>query len=179
LTSSTARKKKEMSAWKSRTKTKAKAKEEEEEEEEEEIEQNGIAFELAKKWLKIAKENQTYSNERWFEESKREEADERLRDSARKGHHGRLGVGAKFSTHSKQKRIMEKAVQSKGVFKKIEIESRQRHEREQDLRRAMMDDSDSDSDVRGKSNTTEKKKRKVEAFSLDTFRDQKKNKNKR
>ena len=135
---------------------------------------NGVAFNLAKSWLSSSKSSaspslllgKNFSLETFLADSKREEREEKPRAL-------RLGLGAKYLSHSKASRTMRNVAEKK-ILRNVEREKRRREEEERDLKRAMMSSSSSSSDededesdeedVRGLSMS---KKRKLEKKKLD------------
>ena len=131
---------------------------------------NGVAFNLAKSWLSSSSSSPLLgkiSLETFLTDSKREEREEKPRAL-------RLGLGAKYLSHSKASRTMRDIAEKK-ILRNVEREKRRREEEERDLKRAMMSSSSSSSsdededesdeeDVRGLSMS---KKRKLEKKKLD------------
>jgi hypothetical protein len=130
---------------------------------------NGVAFNLAKSWLSSSSSSPLLgkiSLETFLTDSKREEREEKPRAL-------RLGLGAKYLSHSKASRTMRDVAEKK-ILRNVEREKRRREEEERDLKRAMMSSSSSSSDededesdeedVRGLSMS---KKRKLEKKKLD------------
>jgi hypothetical protein len=133
---------------------------------------NGVAFNLAKSWLSSSSSSPgapllgKISLETFLTDSKREEREEKPRAL-------RLGLGAKYLSHSKASRTMRNVAEKK-ILRNVEREKRRREEEERDLKRAMMSSSSSSSDededesdeedVRGLSMS---KKRKLEKKKLD------------
>jgi len=133
---------------------------------------NGVAFNLAKSWLSSSKSSaspslllgKNFSLETFLADSKREEREEKPRAL-------RLGLGAKYLSHSKASRTMRDIAEKK-ILRNVEREKRRREEEERDLKRAMMsssstsdeDDESDEEDVRGLSMS---KKRKLEKKKLD------------
>jgi hypothetical protein len=136
---------------------------------------NGVAFNLAKSWLSSSSKSsaspslllgKNFSLETFLADSKREEREEKPRAP-------RLGLGAKYLSHSKASRTMRDIAEKK-ILRNVEREKRRREEEERDLKRAMMSSSSSSSDededesdeedVRGLSMS---KKRKLEKKKLD------------
>lgn len=133
---------------------------------------NGIAFNVAKRWLKVdAKSNSSSSShpsnvislEAFLNDSKREEREEKPRSQ-------RLGLGAKYLSHSKASRTM-RTISEKKIIDRMERERKREEERKLDLKRAMESSSESDDDdedVRGLSKS--KKKNRVESFDASKYR---------
>ena len=134
---------------------------------------NGIAFNVAKRWLKVdAKSNSSSSShpsnvislEAFLNDSKREEREEKPRSQ-------RLGLGAKYLSHSKASRTM-RTISEKKIIDRMERERKREEERKLDLKRAMESssesDDDDDEDVRGLSKS--KKKNRVENFDASKYR---------
>ena len=135
---------------------------------------NGIAFNVAKRWLKVdAKSNSSSSSshpsnvislEAFLNASKREEREEKPRSQ-------RLGLGAKYLSHSKASRTM-RTISEKKIKDRMERERKREEERKLDLKRAMESssesDDDDDEDVRGLSKS--KKKNRVENFDASKYR---------
>ena len=133
---------------------------------------NGIAFNVAKRWLKVdAKSNSSSSShpsnvislEAFLNDSKREEREEKPRSQ-------RLGLGAKYLSHSKASRTM-RTISEKKIIDRMERERKREEERKLDLKRAMESSSESDDDdedVRGLSKS--KKKNRVENFDASKYR---------
>ena len=132
---------------------------------------NGIAFNVAKRWLKVdASSNSSHSSnnvislEAFLNASKREEREEKPRSQ-------RLGLGAKYLSHSKASRTM-RTISEKKIIDRMERESKREEERKLDLKRAMESssesDDDDDEDVRGLSKS--KKKNRVENFDASKYR---------
>lgn len=132
---------------------------------------NGVAFNLAKSWLSSSSSaspsllGKNFSLETFLTDSKREEREEKPRAL-------RLGLGAKYLSHSKASRTMRDIAEKK-ILRNVEREKRRREEEERDLKRAMMsssssssdeDDESDEEDVRGLSMS---KKRKLEKKKLD------------
>lgn len=137
---------------------------------------NGVAFNLAKSWLSSSSSSsaspslllgKNFSLETFLTDSKREEREEKPRAL-------RLGLGAKYLSHSKASRTMRDIAEKK-ILRNVEREKRRREEEERDLKRAMMsssssssdedeDDESDEEDVRGLSMS---KKRKLEKKKLD------------
>jgi hypothetical protein len=128
---------------------------------------NGVAFNLAKSWLTSSSSSPLLgkiSLDAFLTDSKREEREEKPRAP-------RLGLGAKYLSHSKASRTMRDVAEKK-ILRNVEREKRRREEEERDLKRAMMSSSSSSSDedesdeedVRGLSMS---KKRKLEKKKLD------------
>ena len=129
---------------------------------------NGVAFNLAKSWLSSSSSSPLLgkiSLETFLTDSKREEREEKPRAL-------RLGLGAKYLSHSKASRTMRDIAEKK-ILRNVEREKRRREEEERDLKRAMMSSSSSsdededesdEEDVRGLSMS---KKRKLEKKKLD------------
>ena len=134
---------------------------------------NGIAFNVAKRWLKVdAKSNSSSSSsppsnvislEAFLNDSKREEREDKPRSQ-------RLGLGAKYLSHSKASRTM-RTISEKKIIDRMERERKREEERKLDLKRAMESSSESDDDdddVRGLSKS--KKKNRVENFDASKYR---------
>ena len=134
---------------------------------------NGIAFNVAKRWLKVdasSSSNSHYSSnnvislEAFLNASKREEREEKPRSQ-------RLGLGAKYLSHSKASRTM-RTISEKKIIDRMERERKREEERKLDLKRAMESssesDDDDDEDVRGLSKS--KKKNRVENFDASKYR---------
>ena len=133
---------------------------------------NGIAFNVAKRWLKVdasSSSNSHYSSnnvislEAFLNASKREEREEKPRSQ-------RLGLGAKYLSHSKASRTM-RTISEKKIIDRMEREKKREEERKLDLKRAMESSSESDDDdedVRGLSKS--KKKNRVESFDASKYR---------
>ena len=133
---------------------------------------NGIAFNVAKRWLKVdasSSSNSHYSSnnvislEAFLNASKREEREEKPRSQ-------RLGLGAKYLSHSKASRTM-RTISEKKIIDRMERERKREEERKLDLKRAMESSSESDDDdedVRGLSKS--KKKNRVENFDASKYR---------
>ena len=131
---------------------------------------NGVAFNLAKSWLSSSSSaspsllGKNFSLETFLTDSKREEREEKPRAL-------RLGLGAKYLSHSKASRTMRDIAEKK-ILRNVEREKRRREEEERDLKRAMTssssssdeDDESDEEDVRGLSMS---KKRKLEKKKLD------------
>ena len=133
---------------------------------------NGVAFNLAKSWLSSSSSSaspsllgKNFSLETFLTDSKREEREEKPRAL-------RLGLGAKYLSHSKASRTMRDVAEKK-ILRNVEREKKRREEEERDLKRAMMSSSSSsdededesdEEDVRGLSMS---KKRKLEKKKLD------------
>ena len=129
---------------------------------------NGVAFNLAKSWLSSSSSSPLLgkiSLETFLTDSKREEREEKPRAL-------RLGLGAKYLSHSKASRTMRDVAEKK-ILRNVEREKKRREEEERDLKRAMMSSSSSsdededesdEEDVRGLSMS---KKRKLEKKKLD------------
>lgn len=151
---------------------------------------NGVAFNLAKSWLGLVKKdedgnarssrknndintnNDTFSLEAFRRESQREE--EETSTSGRRGGkggsqrtNGRLGLGAKYSSHSKAARTMQ-TIAEKKIFDRVQREkqTRRMEEKERESESSSSSDED-DEDVRGLSKS---KKRKMEKFDASTYR---------
>ena len=154
---------------------------------------NGVAFNLAKSWLGLVKKddeddgnadrsknenlnnnnNETISLEAFRRESQREE--EETSASGRHGGKGggsqhtnsRLGLGAKYSSHSKAARTMQ-TIAEKKIFDRVQREKHTRRVEEKERERESSSDEDEDEeDVRGLSKS---KKRKMERFDASTYR---------
>ena len=153
---------------------------------------NGVAFNLAKSWLGLVKKdedgnaerkennddinnenNETFSLEAFRRESQREE--EETSASGRHGGKGggsqhtnsRLGLGAKYSSHSKAARTMQ-TIAEKKIFDRVQREKHTRRMEEKERERESSSDEDEDEeDVRGLSKS---KKRKMERFDASTYR---------
>ena len=153
---------------------------------------NGVAFNLAKSWLGLVKKkdedgnaerkennddinnenNETFSLEAFRRESQREE--EETSTSGRRGGkggsqrtNGRLGLGAKYSSHSKAARTMQ-TIAEKKIFDRVQREKHTRRMEEKERERESSSDEDEDEeDVRGLSKS---KKRKMERFDASTYR---------
>jgi len=131
---------------------------------------NGIAFNVAKRWLKVDasssnshSSNNVISLEAFLNASKREEREEKPRSQ-------RLGLGAKYLSHSKASRTM-RTISEKKIIDRMERERKREEERKLDLKRAMESSSESDDDdedVRGLSKS--KKKNRVESFDASKYR---------
>ena len=134
---------------------------------------NGIAFNVAKGWLKVdassssnshySSNNDVISLEAFLNASKREEREEKPRSQ-------RLGLGAKYLSHSKASRTM-RTISEKKIIDRMERERKREEERKLDLKRAMESSSESDDDdedVRGLSKS--KKKNRVENFDASKYR---------
>lgn len=134
---------------------------------------NGIAFNVAKGWLKVdassssnshySSNNDVISLEAFLNASKREEREEKPRSQ-------RLGLGAKYLSHSKASRTM-RTISEKKIIDRMERERKREEERKLDLKRAMESSSESDDDdedVRGLSKS--KKKNRVESFDASKYR---------
>ena len=131
---------------------------------------NGIAFNVAKRWLKVDasssnshSSNNVISLEAFLNASKREEREEKPRSQ-------RLGLGAKYLSHSKASRTM-RTISEKKIIDRMERERKREEERKLDLKRAMESSSESDDDdedVRGLSKS--KKKNRVENFDASKYR---------
>lgn len=148
---------------------------------------NGVAFNLAKSWLGLVKKdedgnagsreneninnnNDTFSLEAFRRESQREE--EETSTSGRHGKGGsqqtnRLGLGAKYLSHSKAARTMQ-TIAEKKIFDRVQREkhTRRMEEKERESESSSSSDED-DEDVRGLSKS---KKRKMERFDASTYR---------
>jgi hypothetical protein len=153
---------------------------------------NGVAFNLAKSWLGLVKKddeddgnadrsknenlnnnNETFSFEAFRRESQREE--EETSASGRHGGKGggsqhtnsRLGLGAKYSSHSKAARTMQ-TIAEKKIFDRVQREkqTRRMEEKERESESSSSSDED-DEDVRGLSKS---KKRRMEKFDASTYR---------
>ena len=150
---------------------------------------NGVAFNLAKSWLGLVKKdedgnarssrknndintnNDTFSLEAFRRESQREE--EETTTSGRHGGKGgsqqtnRLGLGAKYLSHSKAARTMQ-TIAEKKIFDRVQREkqTRRMEEKERESESSSSSDED-DEDVRGLSKS---KKRKMEKFDASTYR---------
>jgi len=151
---------------------------------------NGVAFNLAKSWLGLVKKdddgnagssrknndinnnNDTFSLEAFRRESQREE--EETSTSGRHGKGGsqqtnRLGLGAKYLSHSKAARTMQ-TIAEKKIFDRIQREkiTKRMEEKEREGESESSSSSDEDEeDVRGLSKS---KKRKMERFDASTYR---------
>ena len=152
---------------------------------------NGVAFNLAKSWLGLVKKdddgnagsrdinninsenNETFSLEAFRRESQREE--EETSASGRHGGKGgsqqtnRLGLGAKYLSHSKAARTMQ-TIAEKKIFDRIQREkiTKRMEEKEREGESESSSSSDEDEeDVRGLSKS---KKRKMERFDASTYR---------
>ena len=157
---------------------------------------NGVAFNLAKSWLGLVKKddeddgnavlsrrenenlnnnnnNETFSLEAFRRESQREE--EETSASGRHGGKGggsqhtnsRLGLGAKYSSHSKAARTMQ-TIAEKKIFDRVQREKHTRRVEEKERERESSSDEDEDEeDVRG---LRKSKKRKMERFDASTYR---------
>lgn len=158
---------------------------------------NGVAFNLAKSWLGLVKKkdddeddgnadrsenenvnnnnnnNETFSLEAFRRESQREE--EETSASGRHGGkgggsqraNGRLGLGAKYTSHSKAARTMQ-TIAEKKIFDRVQREKHTRRMEEKERERESSSDEDEDEeDVRGLSKS---KKRKMERFDASTYR---------
>ena len=155
---------------------------------------NGVAFNLAKSWLGLVKKkkddeddgnadrsenenvnnnnNETFSLEAFRRESQREE--EETSTSGRHGGkggsqqtNGRLGLGAKYTSHSKAARTMQ-TIAEKKIFDRVQREKHTRRMEEKERERESSSDEDEDEeDVRGLSKS---KKRKMERFDASTYR---------
>ena len=130
---------------------------------------NGIAFNVAKRWLKVDAPSNSHSSnnvislEAFLNASKREEREEKPRSQ-------RLGLGAKYLSHSKASRTM-RTISEKKIIDRMERERKREEERKLDLKRAMESSSESDDDdedVRGLSKS--KKKNRVESFDASKYR---------
>ena len=130
---------------------------------------NGIAFNVAKRWLKVDAPSNSHSSnnvislETFLNASKREEREEKPRSQ-------RLGLGAKYLSHSKASRTM-RTISEKKIIDRMERERKREEERKLDLKRAMESSSESDDDdedVRGLSKS--KKKNRVENFDASKYR---------
>tara|TARA_B100000401_G_scaffold217062_1_gene146553 strand:+ start:66 stop:611 length:546 start_codon:yes stop_codon:yes gene_type:complete len=130
---------------------------------------NGIAFNVAKRWLKVDASSNSHSSnnvislEAFLNASKREEREEKPRSQ-------RLGLGAKYLSHSKASRTM-RTISEKKIIDRMERERKREEERKLDLKRAMESSSESDDDdedVRGLSKS--KKKNRVENFDASKYR---------
>ena len=147
---------------------------------------NGVAFNLAKSWLGLVKKdedgnagsreneninnnNDTFSLEAFRRESQREEE-----ETSTSGRHGgtqqtnsRLGLGAKYLSHSKAARTMQ-TIAEKKIFDRVQREkqTRRMEEKERESESSSSSDED-DEDVRGLSKS---KKRKMERFDASTYR---------
>ena len=150
---------------------------------------NGVAFNLAKSWLGLVKKkdedgnaerkennddinnenNETFSLEAFRRESQREEE-----ETSTSGRHGgtqhtnsRLGLGAKYLSHSKAARTMQ-TIAEKKIFDRVQREkhTRRMEEKERESESSSSSDED-DEDVRGLSKS---KKRKMEKFDASTYR---------
>ena len=130
---------------------------------------NGIAFNVAKRWLKVDAPSNSHSSnnvislEAFLNASKREEREEKPRSQ-------RLGLGAKYLSHSKASRTM-RTISEKKIIDRMEREKKREEERKLDLKRAMESSSESDDDdedVRGLSKS--KKKNRVENFDASKYR---------
>ena len=131
------------------------------------ISTNGVAFKLAKRWMRIDSQDDEFTLASFAKCAKREETVEKPRDA-------RLGLGATFLPHSKAMRTMVGAEEK--AMKRVEKQRRIETERELDLRRAMEDESEDEEeeegDVRGRakvSNSGARKKKRVEAFSVEAL----------
>ena len=149
---------------------------------------NGVAFNLAKSWLGLVKKdeddgnagssrknenlnnnNDTFSLEAFRRESQREEE-----ETSTSGRHGgtqhtnsRLGLGAKYLSHSKAARTMQ-TIAEKKIFDRVQREKHTRRMEEKERERESSSDEDEDEeDVRGLSKS---KKRKMERFDASTYR---------
>ena len=130
---------------------------------------NGIAFNVAKRWLKVDAPSNSHSSnnvislEAFLNASKREEREEKPRSQ-------RLGLGAKYLSHSKASRTL-RTISEKKIIDRMERERKREEERKLDLKRAMESSSESDDDdedVRGLSKS--KKKNRVENFDASKYR---------
>ena len=131
---------------------------------------NGIAFNVAKRWLKVDASSNSHSSnnvislEAFLNASKREEREEKPRSQ-------RSGLGAKYLSHSKASRTM-RTISEKKIIDRKERERKREEERKLDLKRAMESssesDDDDDEDVRGLSKS--KKKNRVENFDASKYR---------
>ena len=153
---------------------------------------NGVAFNLAKSWLGLVKKdedgnarssrknndintnNDTFSLEAFRRESQREEE-----ETSTSGRHfggkgggsqqtnSRLGLGAKYLSHSKAARTMQ-TIAEKKIFDRVQREkhTRRMEEKERESESSSSSDED-DEDVRGLSKS---KKRKMEKFDASTYR---------
>ena len=131
---------------------------------------NGIAFNVAKRWLKVDASSNSHSSnnvislEAFLNASKREEREEKPRSQ-------RLGLGAKYLSHSKASRTL-RTISEKKIIDRMERERKREEERKLDLKRAMESssesDDDDDEDVRGLSKS--KKKNRVENFDASKYR---------
>ena len=152
---------------------------------------NGVAFNLAKSWLGLVKKkdddeddgnadrsenenvnnnnNETFSLEAFRRETQREEE-----ETSTSGRHGgtqhtnsRLGLGAKYLSHSKAARTMQ-TIAEKKIFDRVQREkqTRRMEEKERESESSSSSDED-DEDVRGLSKS---KKRKMERFDASTYR---------
>ena len=155
---------------------------------------NGVAFNLAKSWLGLVKKddeddgnagssrknenlnnnNDTFSLEAFRRESQREE--EETSASGRHGGKGgsqqtndRLGLGAKYLSHSKAARTMQ-TIAEKKIFDRVQREKQTRRMEEKERESESSSSSDEDEeDVRGLSKS-KKRKLVVEKFDASTYR---------
>ena len=157
---------------------------------------NGVAFNLAKSWLGLVKKkkddeddgnadrsenenvnnnNETFSLEAFRRESQREEEEETSASGRHGGKggggsqraNGRLGLGAKYTSHSKAARTMQ-TIAEKKIFDRVQREKHTRRMEEKERERESSSDEDEDEeDVRGLSKS---KKRKMERFDASTYR---------
>ena len=158
---------------------------------------NGVAFNLAKSWLGLVKKkkddeddgnadrsenenvnnnNETFSLEAFRRDAQREEEEETTSTSGRHGGKGggsqrangtRLGLGAKYTSHSKAARTMQ-TIAEKKIFDRVQREKHTRRMEEKERERESSSDEDEDEeDVRGLSKS---KKRKMERFDASTYR---------
>jgi len=158
---------------------------------------NGVAFNLAKSWLGLVKKkkddeddgnadrsenenvnnnNETFSLEAFRRDAQREEEEETTSTSGRHGGKGgggsqranaRLGLGAKYASHSKAARTMQ-TIAEKKIFDRVQREKHTRRMEEKERERESSSDEDEDEeDVRGLSKS---KKRKMERFDASTYR---------
>ena len=150
---------------------------------------NGVAFNLAKSWLGLVKKdddgnagsrdinninsenNETFSLEAFRRESQREEE-----ETSTSGRHGgtqqtnsRLGLGAKYLSHSKAARTMQ-TIAEKKIFDRVQREKQTRRMEEKERESESSSSSDEDEeDVRGLSKS-KKRKLVVEKFDASTYR---------
>lgn len=117
--------------------------------------------------------NETFSLEAFRRDAQREE--EETSASGRHGGKGggsqrantRLGLGAKYTSHSKAARTMQ-TIAEKKIFDRVQREKHTRRMEEKERERESSSDEDEDEeDVRGLSKS---KKRKMERFDASTYR---------
>ena len=120
--------------------------------------------------------NETFSLEAFRRDAQREEEEETTSTSGRHGGKGggsqrangtRLGLGAKYTSHSKAARTMQ-TIAEKKIFDRVQREKHTRRMEEKERERESSSDEDEDEeDVRGLSKS---KKRKMERFDASTYR---------